>query len=176
MSSPPSTLGLLEALAEPTRLRLVNCLAAAPLFVTDLQVLLEIPQPTVSRHLKVLREAGLVRDTPIAQYVLYRLAGRVTGGLCSAISMQPSSMPVSGRSAPQRSTEAAVTPQHARTVTEGPAFDPSHLSGRRARYTALVAYHPRGRLPSSTAAAVLRRSAACEEHLTDLDRYWGRLA
>jgi len=68
-----STLGLLEALAEPTRLRLVNCLAAAPLFVSDLQVLLDIPQPTVSRHLKVLRDAGLVRDTPIAQFVLYRL-------------------------------------------------------------------------------------------------------
>jgi ArsR family transcriptional regulator len=68
-----TTLGLLEALAEPTRLRLVNCLSAAPLFVNDLQVLLDLPQPTVSRHLKVLRDSGLVRDTPIAQFVLYRL-------------------------------------------------------------------------------------------------------
>jgi ArsR family transcriptional regulator len=68
-----STLDLLTALSEPTRLRIVNCLAAAPLFVSDLQSLLDIPQPTVSRHLKVLRDAGLVRDTPIAQFVLYRL-------------------------------------------------------------------------------------------------------
>ena len=66
-------LSLLEALAEPTRLRLVNCLSAAPLFVSDLQILLDLPQPTVSRHLKVLRDSGLVRDTPIAQFVLYRL-------------------------------------------------------------------------------------------------------
>lgn len=73
---PPSsqpTLDLLTALAEPTRLRIVNCLRAAPLFVSDLQALLDIPQPTVSRHLKVLREEGLVRDTPIGQFVLYRL-------------------------------------------------------------------------------------------------------
>lgn len=74
MSAPSQpTLDLLTALAEPTRLRIVNCLRAAPLFVSDLQVLLDIPQPTVSRHLKVLRDEGLVRDTPIGQFVLYRL-------------------------------------------------------------------------------------------------------
>jgi ArsR family transcriptional regulator len=54
-------------------LRIVNCLAAAPLFVSDLQTVLDLPQPTVSRHLTVLKRARVVRDTPIAQYVLYRL-------------------------------------------------------------------------------------------------------
>ena len=78
MTTPPSTSDLLLALAEPTRLRILNCLAAAPLFVSDLQAILAVPQPTVSRHLKVLKEAGLVRDTPIAQFVLYRLR-RETG-------------------------------------------------------------------------------------------------
>lgn len=73
MNSPPSTTEILVALAEPTRLRILNCLAAAPLFVSDLQAILAIPQPAVSRHLKVLKEANLVRDTPIAQFVLYRL-------------------------------------------------------------------------------------------------------
>ncbi len=74
MNVPPeSTAGLLQTLAEPTRLRILNCLAAAPLFVSDLQELLELPQPTVSRHLQVLRRADLVRDTPIAPFVLYRL-------------------------------------------------------------------------------------------------------
>jgi ArsR family transcriptional regulator len=68
-----STADLLLTLAEPTRLRIVNCLAAAPLFVSDLQAVLGLPQPTVSRHLQVLRKADLVRDTPVAQYVLYRL-------------------------------------------------------------------------------------------------------
>lgn len=68
-----STTTLLLTIAEPTRLRILNCLAAAPLFVSDLQEVLELPQPTVSRHLKVLRSADIVRDTAIAQFVLYRL-------------------------------------------------------------------------------------------------------
>jgi ArsR family transcriptional regulator len=71
--SVPSVADVLVTAAEPTRLRILNCLAAAPLFVSDLQELLDLPQPTVSRHLQVLRRAELVRDTPIAQFVLYRL-------------------------------------------------------------------------------------------------------
>src|SRR5947208_17029378 len=73
MHTAPSATELLLTVAEPTRLRILNCLAAAPLFVSDLQVVLDLPQPTVSRHLQVLRRADLVRDTPIAQFVLYRL-------------------------------------------------------------------------------------------------------
>lgn len=73
MTSRPSPTQVLLTVAEPTRLRILNCLAAAPLFVSDLQAILRLPQPTVSRHLKVLREAEVVRDTPVAQYVLYRL-------------------------------------------------------------------------------------------------------
>ena len=68
-----SPLVFLTTLAEPTRLRILNCLAAAPLFVSDLQAILDLPQPTVSRHLRVLRRIGIVRDTHIAQFVLYRL-------------------------------------------------------------------------------------------------------
>jgi len=95
MRPPLTTLELLEALSEPTRLRILNCLSAAPLFVSDLQELLELPQPTVSRHLKVLRDAGLVRDTPIAQFVLYRLRrpveplGRVMAAVLDAARRDP---------------------------------------------------------------------------------------
>ena len=84
--------GLLLTVAEPTRLRILNCLAAAPLFVSDLQVVLGLPQPTVSRHLQVLRRADLVRDTPIAQFVLYRLrrepgpSGRILSAVLDAVS------------------------------------------------------------------------------------------
>src|SRR5215210_7949243 len=82
---------LLLAAAEPTRLRILNCLAAAPLFVSDLQAVLGRPQPTVSRHLQVLRRADLVRDTPIAQFVLYRLRresgppGRILSAVLDAV-------------------------------------------------------------------------------------------
>jgi ArsR family transcriptional regulator len=73
MSTGISNTDLMLTIAEPTRLRILNCLAAAPLFVSDLQNILGLPQPTVSRHLKVLRSANVVRDTPISQFVLYRL-------------------------------------------------------------------------------------------------------
>ena len=73
MNPATSATDLLLTVAEPTRLRILNCLAAAPLFVSDLQAVLDLPQPTVSRHLQVLRRVDVVRDTPIAQFVLYRL-------------------------------------------------------------------------------------------------------
>jgi ArsR family transcriptional regulator len=87
MRPSPSATDMLLAIAEPTRLRIVNCLAAAPLFVSDLQAVLGLPQPTVSRHLQVLRREGLVRDTPVAQFVLYRLRRDIdpSGRLLSAI-------------------------------------------------------------------------------------------
>ena len=87
MTAAPSSTDLLLTVAEPTRLRILNCLAAAPLFVSDLQAILDLPQPTVSRHLQVLRRADLVRDTPIAQFVLYRLRRDLglQGRLLSAI-------------------------------------------------------------------------------------------
>jgi ArsR family transcriptional regulator len=91
MSDHPTTTDLLLTVAEPTRLRILNCLAAAPLFVSDLQAVLDLPQPTVSRHLQVLRRAALVRDTPVAQFVLYRLRrdggahGRLLGAILDAM-------------------------------------------------------------------------------------------
>jgi ArsR family transcriptional regulator, arsenate/arsenite/antimonite-responsive transcriptional repressor len=91
MHASTSAADLLLTVAEPTRLRILNCLAAAPLFVSDLQVVLDLPQPTVSRHLQVLRRAELVADTPVAQFVLYRLrrgsdsAGRLLSAILDAL-------------------------------------------------------------------------------------------
>jgi ArsR family transcriptional regulator len=54
---------LLKALADPARVRLVNLLAtsADPICVCDLTAPLGLSQPTVSHHLRKLREAGLVQ-------------------------------------------------------------------------------------------------------------------
>jgi ArsR family transcriptional regulator len=84
---PASAADLLLTVAEPTRLRILNCLAAAPLFVSDLQAILQLPEPTVSRHLQVLRRARLVRETPIEEFVLYRLRREAgpAGRLLSAV-------------------------------------------------------------------------------------------
>lgn len=68
-----ATAAFIAAIAEPTRLRIVNCVATAPLFVSDLVGILDLRQPTVSRHLRVLRDAGVVTDLPIPPFAIYSL-------------------------------------------------------------------------------------------------------
>jgi DNA-binding transcriptional ArsR family regulator len=52
----------LKAVADPTRLAILHSLASAPSTVGELAVLFRLAQPTVSMHVKVLRENGLVRS------------------------------------------------------------------------------------------------------------------
>jgi DNA-binding transcriptional ArsR family regulator len=52
----------LKAVADPTRLAILHSLAAAPSTVGELATLFRLAQPTVSMHVKVLRESGLVRS------------------------------------------------------------------------------------------------------------------
>jgi DNA-binding transcriptional ArsR family regulator len=52
----------LKALADPTRLAILHFVAAAPSSVSELAVLFRLAQPTVSMHVKVLRDNGLVRS------------------------------------------------------------------------------------------------------------------
>ena len=62
--SPEALLGWMETLAEPTRLRLLRLLERQELGVTELVDVLQIPQSTVSRHLKVLADQGWLRSRP----------------------------------------------------------------------------------------------------------------
>jgi DNA-binding transcriptional ArsR family regulator len=64
---------LCSALAETTRLLVLYMLADEPCNVSELTQKLAVPQPSVSRHLKVLRDAGLVRATRQGASVLYEL-------------------------------------------------------------------------------------------------------
>jgi DNA-binding transcriptional ArsR family regulator len=63
----------LRALADPTRRRIVELLAEREREVGELVVAFPISQPAVSRHLRVLREAGLVDSRPEAQRRVYSL-------------------------------------------------------------------------------------------------------
>jgi ArsR family transcriptional regulator, zinc-responsive transcriptional repressor len=65
---------LLKALVAPMRLALVDLLSEAPRCVHELVSALDMPQPLVSQHLKVLRSAGLVATTRRGREVVYRLA------------------------------------------------------------------------------------------------------
>jgi ArsR family transcriptional regulator len=65
---------LCAGLAEPKRLRLLYELADGPRNVTELAARLNLSQPLTSRHLKVLRERGLVIATRAGAAVDYQLA------------------------------------------------------------------------------------------------------
>jgi DNA-binding transcriptional ArsR family regulator len=62
-----------EVLAEPTRRRILDLLRGGPRLVGELTEELGLTQPGTSKHLKVLREAGLVRVRPEAQRRWYEL-------------------------------------------------------------------------------------------------------
>lgn len=62
-----------SGLADPTRIVILYALQGGPLSVSEIVNTLELPQPTISRHLKVLREAGLVTPERQFQRVQYRL-------------------------------------------------------------------------------------------------------
>ena len=63
----------LAALAEPNRFRIVELLRAGPRPVNDIGERLRLNQPQVSKHLRVLKEAGLVAVRPAAQQRHYEL-------------------------------------------------------------------------------------------------------
>lgn len=65
---------LFSGFADPTRLRILNLLAAGELCVCDLVDLLDLPQPLVSRHLAYLRKTRLVKVMRESKYAHYRLA------------------------------------------------------------------------------------------------------
>lgn len=121
---PLSNADFLVTLAEPTRLRVLNCVATAPLFVSDLVEVLGLPQPTVSRHLKVLRDLEAVRDTPIPPYVLYRLApaaggrGRLMRAVLEAI-----------RSDPAAKADRAAALERSRAAFEARVAEPNADAG-----------------------------------------------
>src|SRR5262245_7691273 len=62
-----------EIIAEPNRRAILSLLVSAEQSVGDIERQLGMPQPTVSKHLRVLREAGFVEATVDAQRRLYRL-------------------------------------------------------------------------------------------------------
>ena len=65
---------LFQALAKSSRLRLLKCLQIRPACVCELMQATGMSQTRVSRHLGILKAAGLVKDARDAQWVIYSLA------------------------------------------------------------------------------------------------------
>lgn len=67
---------LLQAIAEPNRIRIIECLRTGSKNVTELAKLLNVEIVNVSHHLGVLRQAGLVQDEKQGRFVVYSLHPR----------------------------------------------------------------------------------------------------
>jgi ubiquinone/menaquinone biosynthesis C-methylase UbiE/DNA-binding transcriptional ArsR family regulator len=107
-------LAALRAAGEATRLRILALLAAAELNVKDLTQILGQSQPRISRHLKLMAEAGLITRFREGSWVFFRLAeSGAEGALARAIvaSLDPSDL------TPARDRQRAASVQKARAET-----------------------------------------------------------
>ena len=100
---------MFKALADPVRLRLLSLIAShegGEACVCDLTGPFDVSQPTISHHLKVLREAGLVGSERRANWVYYRVVPGALARLSSLLQIAPapaeagSPAPVAGTLAP----------------------------------------------------------------------------
>jgi ubiquinone/menaquinone biosynthesis C-methylase UbiE len=89
-------LSMLQAAADPTRLRLLFLLAEAELTVTELTTIMGQSQPRISRHLKLLCEAGLLERFKEGSWVFHRLADT---GLSAVFARALMGLPLEDRSA-----------------------------------------------------------------------------
>ena len=67
----------LQAIAEPNRIRIIECLRTGSMNVTQLAKALDVEIVNVSHHLGVLRTAGLVEDFKDGRYVVYSLHPKI---------------------------------------------------------------------------------------------------
>jgi ArsR family transcriptional regulator len=75
-----------KALADPTRVAIVNRLTGAEeVCVCDLTAAFDLSQPTVSHHLKILRDAGLVESSRRGTWAYYRLVPEALGAVRDAL-------------------------------------------------------------------------------------------
>lgn len=76
MARAATTTDVFNAIAEPQRRKILTLLRTGERAVTDLAEELGLPQPGTSKHLRVLREVGLVRDRQQGKHRLYGLDAR----------------------------------------------------------------------------------------------------
>jgi ArsR family transcriptional regulator len=69
-----------KALSDPNRIRIVKMLQAGELCVCEVREVLDLSNSTVSKHLSILRDAGLILDTKDGKWVNYRLNNRSNNG------------------------------------------------------------------------------------------------
>lgn len=188
MSSLPTVLLWLRATAEPTRLRLLALCAARDLSVSDLAQVLGQSEPRVSRHLRILTEAGLVERLRQGQWVHYRLsrataAGQFAQGLLGQLDRTDPALARDLQRAHAANGAPAPAPGQtaSRLVRELRAVCEAELAERPASMLWVGLEHPEllvsvARLGTDcTAIAHSRRSAQAARALLERDRLSSRI-
>lgn len=88
-----------KALSDPVRLRLLSSVAShagGEACVCDISPGLAVSQPTISHHLKVLRDAGLLTSQRRASWVYYAVVPEVLAALSTLLSVSADVAPVAG--------------------------------------------------------------------------------
>ncbi|WP_435737677.1 metalloregulator ArsR/SmtB family transcription factor [Cellulosimicrobium sp. PMB13] len=152
----------LKALAEPLRLRMLSFVATSPAgeaCVCDLAALTDVSQPTVSHHLKVLRDVGMLTSERRGTWVWYRIAPGYKGAVSTLLeSFAPAAL------------EALVAPQELTGLEDVDAA----LGGLAADLTARFPAVERGLVVQTVRESytALARSATVAAHLLALtDRF-----
>ncbi|HEX6861070.1 MAG TPA: metalloregulator ArsR/SmtB family transcription factor [Caulobacteraceae bacterium] len=156
---------ILRAAGEPTRLRILALLAVEELSVLELCRILDQSQPRVSRHLKLLAEAGLVERFPDGAWVFYRLAARGPGRQLveQALDLIDPADPVGRRDAER------LTAIHGERAGEAA----SYFARNAARWDEIRSFHV---AEDEVEAAVVKAAGARPvERLVDLGAGTGRM-
>ncbi len=85
----------LKALADPVRLRLFSAIAShagGEACVCDISGGIDVSQPTVSHHLKVLRDAGLLTSARRASWVYYAVVPEALGELSALLALNTATL------------------------------------------------------------------------------------
>jgi ArsR family transcriptional regulator len=76
---------MFKALGDPTRLKIVELIANEELCVCKIHEEFELSQPTISHHMKILENAGIVVSRRDGKWTRYSLDSLVMGGICEYI-------------------------------------------------------------------------------------------
>jgi ArsR family transcriptional regulator len=123
-------LSMLQAAGDPTRLRLLFLLAEVELTVTELTTIMGQSQPRISRHLKLLCEAGLLERFKEGSWVFHRLAD---SGLSAAFANELMKLPLEDRSVLEADRTRLANVRAARTAAAAQFFRASAPEWERIR-------------------------------------------
>lgn len=76
---------ILRAISDPTRLNILRLLRLRAMCVCELMAALDIPQPLVSHHLRILKDCGIVDDRKYGKFIFYEIASKTVIKIIEAL-------------------------------------------------------------------------------------------